>query len=328
MGGQGLVLNPGPVELPNLQAGYAWVGDATGVPQAVSTASLLVTSASFANNATSASFATTATSASYANNATSASFATTALSASFAPSTNIYNTDGALTGNRQITLDTSELTFFSLTSGSLNFDSPYSSFQWGAGAGTAKGYQLEVLTDSNTGAVSTQWNRYTFSSFPFPVITFAGTPWKLDSNGNHIYSGSINSNGNITAPTFIGNLTGTASLATNATSASFATTAVSASFANNATSASFAATATSASFASTASYWGGTVNQIVSGSASASIDSTALDSNVPVLSPFFGTPQLITGTFTTKTGYNNILISPTTNTGSITVVSGSTLRII
>jgi hypothetical protein len=51
IGGQGLVLNPGPVELPNLQAGYAWVGDTTGVPQAVPTSSLLVTSASFATTA-------------------------------------------------------------------------------------------------------------------------------------------------------------------------------------------------------------------------------------------------------------------------------------
>jgi hypothetical protein len=67
-GGQGLVLNPGPVELPNLQAGYAWIGDATGVPQAVSTSSLLVSTASFASTATSASYALTS---SYLNPVTS-----------------------------------------------------------------------------------------------------------------------------------------------------------------------------------------------------------------------------------------------------------------
>jgi hypothetical protein len=79
-GGKGLVLNPGPVELPNLQAGYAWVGDANGVPQAVPTASLLVSSASYALNSTSASFATFA---STAGSATSATSATSALTASF-----------------------------------------------------------------------------------------------------------------------------------------------------------------------------------------------------------------------------------------------------
>jgi hypothetical protein len=67
-GGKGLVLNPGPVELPNLQAGYAWIGDATGVPQAVSTSSLLVSTASFASTATSASYALTS---SYLNPVTS-----------------------------------------------------------------------------------------------------------------------------------------------------------------------------------------------------------------------------------------------------------------
>ena len=65
-GGKGLVLNPGPVELPNLQVGYAWIGDATGVPQAVSTSSLLVSTASYSNTSTSASYATNALTASYA----------------------------------------------------------------------------------------------------------------------------------------------------------------------------------------------------------------------------------------------------------------------
>ena len=50
-GGQGLILNPGPVELPNLASGNVWVGNATGVPVAVSTASLLVNTASYATTA-------------------------------------------------------------------------------------------------------------------------------------------------------------------------------------------------------------------------------------------------------------------------------------
>ena len=60
-GGQGLVLNPGPVELPNLTTGYAWIGNIDGVPTAVSTASLLVNTASFAISASWAPAATPST---------------------------------------------------------------------------------------------------------------------------------------------------------------------------------------------------------------------------------------------------------------------------
>jgi hypothetical protein len=38
-GGKGLVLNPGPATLPNLQEGYAWVGNGTNQPVAVATSS-------------------------------------------------------------------------------------------------------------------------------------------------------------------------------------------------------------------------------------------------------------------------------------------------
>jgi hypothetical protein len=38
-GGKGLVLNPGPATLPNLESGYAWVGDANNQPVAVATSS-------------------------------------------------------------------------------------------------------------------------------------------------------------------------------------------------------------------------------------------------------------------------------------------------
>jgi hypothetical protein len=38
-GGQGLVLNPGPANLPNIQEGYAWVGNSTNQPVAVATSS-------------------------------------------------------------------------------------------------------------------------------------------------------------------------------------------------------------------------------------------------------------------------------------------------
>ena len=47
-GGQGLVLNPGPVNLPNLTSGSVWVGNSDSLPVAVPTASLSVASASYA----------------------------------------------------------------------------------------------------------------------------------------------------------------------------------------------------------------------------------------------------------------------------------------
>lgn len=47
-GGKGLVLNPGPATLPNIQTGYTWIGNGNSYPLAVSTSSLLVTSASYA----------------------------------------------------------------------------------------------------------------------------------------------------------------------------------------------------------------------------------------------------------------------------------------
>lgn len=41
-GGKGEILNPGPATLPNLQSGYAWVGDGGNQPQAVATSSFAV----------------------------------------------------------------------------------------------------------------------------------------------------------------------------------------------------------------------------------------------------------------------------------------------
>jgi hypothetical protein len=69
-GGKGLVLNPGPVNLPNLAEGNVWLGNASGVPVAVTGSSLYV------DNAVSASYALTA---SYALNSSleTGSFATT-----------------------------------------------------------------------------------------------------------------------------------------------------------------------------------------------------------------------------------------------------------
>jgi len=50
-GGKGLILNPGPASLPNIQSGYVWVGDSNSYPTSISTSSLLVLTASYSTNA-------------------------------------------------------------------------------------------------------------------------------------------------------------------------------------------------------------------------------------------------------------------------------------
>ena len=55
-GGRGIVLNPGPVNLPNIPSGYAWVGDSNSYPIAIPTSSIQnVVSASYSLFALSAS---------------------------------------------------------------------------------------------------------------------------------------------------------------------------------------------------------------------------------------------------------------------------------
>jgi hypothetical protein len=49
-GGQGVVLNPGPANLPNLPSSSIWVGNSDSIPVAVLTSSLSVASASFASS--------------------------------------------------------------------------------------------------------------------------------------------------------------------------------------------------------------------------------------------------------------------------------------
>jgi hypothetical protein len=87
-GGKGLVLNPGPATLPNIQTGYVWVGDSNSYPIPVSTSSLLVNTSSYSITA---SFAQTASY--YGGSIVSASYASTAsyvLSASFALTASHY----------------------------------------------------------------------------------------------------------------------------------------------------------------------------------------------------------------------------------------------
>lgn len=79
VGGKGLVLNPGPANLPNIQTGNVWVGNANSVPSQVATSSLSVASAvssSQAQNAVSSSHSVnsdTSISSSFSQNAVSSS---------------------------------------------------------------------------------------------------------------------------------------------------------------------------------------------------------------------------------------------------------------
>jgi len=71
-GGQGVILNPGPANLPNLNSGSIWVGNSSSIPVAIPTSSIQnVISSSYALSASNA------TTASYILNAISSSFATT-----------------------------------------------------------------------------------------------------------------------------------------------------------------------------------------------------------------------------------------------------------
>jgi hypothetical protein len=71
VGGQGVILNPGPAVLPNLPSGSVWVGNSGSFPTAVLTSSLSV---AFAVSSSVSEFAT---SSSVANFSTTASFSTT-----------------------------------------------------------------------------------------------------------------------------------------------------------------------------------------------------------------------------------------------------------
>ena len=102
-GGKGLVLNPGPATLPNLQSGYVWIGNGNNFPTAAVTSSI--------RNVVSSSFASTA---SYILNGVSSSFASTA-SYINSLTQNVLLT-GSLNINGAVTIATNPLT---LTSGSL-----------------------------------------------------------------------------------------------------------------------------------------------------------------------------------------------------------------
>ena len=190
-GGKGIILNPGPFNLPNLQKDYVWKGNTNGVPVAVASSSLIVTQAL---NATSASFATsanTATSASHAIFANTAGTATTATSASFAT---FANTAGTVTSASFAT--------FANTAGTAT-SAATASFVAGYAKGTGVANQVTIWKDSSTVSGSS-WLRVTSS------IDGLGTPG-LQLDGNY-YSYAVSATGGSGFVAFSGSVATTASL--------------------------------------------------------------------------------------------------------------------
>lgn len=105
-GGQGIVLNPGPANLPNLNPGSVWVGDSNSAPIATLTSSLSVASAISSSYASTASYVLNAISASYSSTASyvtiaqTASYVLQAVSASYATTASYVN--GSITKNNVI----------------------------------------------------------------------------------------------------------------------------------------------------------------------------------------------------------------------------------
>jgi len=263
-------------DLPNIQSGYAWVGNSDGVATAIPTSSLSTTvdtgsllitasisdaditftkgdastfditvnnvinstSASFADNANTATTATTATSSSFADNANTAISASQSDNATSASFADIANT---VTGT--------------VTSASYAETASYATDFEVAGTITALSASItyiENVFETSSTIYSSGSNQ--FGDASNDTQTLYGTvdilTGPLNVSGSSIFHNGIT-----------GSLDGTASFADNATSSSFADTsntaasATSASFADNANSASFADIAnnsTSASFADTA----------------------------------------------------------------------------
>jgi hypothetical protein len=114
-GGQGVVLNPGPANLPNLPSGSVWVGNSSSVPVSVLTSSLSVNSASFASTA---SFATSASFAISSSRAISSSFATSASFASTVPASGVIGLNLSQIATASFTASVSP-TQFTVTSASI-----------------------------------------------------------------------------------------------------------------------------------------------------------------------------------------------------------------
>lgn len=197
-GGQGLILNPGPANLPNLTSGSLWVGNSNGYPTAVATASLRVLSSSFA------------TTASYVLNAISASYAPTIPAFPFTGSAGI---SGSLTLNGPTTIDTKGLTAgLSIngdTIGTIVLKTTGSS-GFSITADSSNGFSIYDINDTRT--------RFYMSDgggFGFNTTDVSG--YNLNVSGSSRFTNNVDITGSLNVINGItGSLLGTASYALNA----------------------------------------------------------------------------------------------------------------
>lgn len=259
-GGQGLILNPGPANLPNLNSGSIWIGNTNSIPTQVLTSSIQnVVSSSYAGFAETiaSGLSITASSLQVINNITASSIS--AQSASFGYVTTITGS-AIIVGQQYIILNTQ--TPASRYAGLVIYDSgsnDTASIVWDSQTNHFVYQNVAGETYSGGGFISGPKNSGSLSDVSYPTQNRI-----LRSQGeDHIYDSNIIDNDTtvkiginteitgslIVSAGITGNLTGTASFANSATSSSFASSATSASFANNSTSASFASSAISSSFA-------------------------------------------------------------------------------
>jgi len=261
-GGQGIVLNPGPVNLPNIQSGYTWVGDSNGVPQAVVTSSIRnVVSSSYASfaQAIPTNLNLTASNLLVYNNITASSIS--AISASFGYIQTVTGS-AVIIGNEYIVLNTQApaaryagMLIYdsgSFTTASIVWDSETNHFVYSNGSGSSYSGGGFLAGPKNTGSLAD--------------ITYPTLNRVVRSQGDdHLYDSNISDDdskvaisiplvvtGSVIASSFTGSLFGTASWASNAVSASHSNTSNVSITSSYAVSASVAETS---SYALTASYF-------------------------------------------------------------------------
>ena len=173
-GGKGLVLNPGPATLPNLQTGYVWVGNTSNQPVAIATSSLVV-------SINTGSFATTASNTFIGNQIISGNLLVSGANINLevdAPALSVGVT------NVKTLLDAT-------ASGVVTTEDIY---RTGAGpTGDLSGIRLQTLSGSDTSGdtllsrVSTGVNRHTSTAMTGSVVnTIIQSAWATGSAGGRV----------------------------------------------------------------------------------------------------------------------------------------------
>jgi hypothetical protein len=271
-GGKGLVLNPGPATLPNLESGYAWVGDASNQPIPTLVSTLSVATAVSSSFATSASFASQAGSvltASFVANAfisasqvggndkvslTNAQGTTTTLTINNVDSANNASTANTATSASFATTSNTSISasFAQLAATASFFDGLVASASYAILAETANNANTANVANSALTAISADTASFTPNAFVSASNTVVNDQIAFFKDGNPLTNNVVTIN-NVQS----------ASYADNATSASFAQTSVTASFATN--------FVNSGSYVITGSHRGNVVSQSIA-SSTASFD--------------------------------------------------------